>query len=131
MSKTGTFGSSSVPRHLMRGAVGFGSILGGMSLTTRFGSPALWLVPVGIVALRGCPTCWLTGLVETISNGRLKRTCEDGSCTLAPLRLDQSFLARDSEGQKDLAMREPFSGVPHSYGDHRDNTVVQTKVDSQ
>jgi hypothetical protein len=26
--------------------------------------------------------CWTIGLLETISNGRLRRACDDGQCSL-------------------------------------------------
>lgn len=39
--------------------------------------------PLGLVAFRGCPTCWVIGLVQTVSRGRLERRCADGVCTLA------------------------------------------------
>ncbi|WP_228000718.1 hypothetical protein [Nocardia australiensis] len=47
-----------------------------------FGLIALLLLPAGVVALRGCPTCWAIGLAQTISRGRLRRTCTDGQCRL-------------------------------------------------
>jgi hypothetical protein len=76
------FASSSVPRHLMRGAIGFGLIAAALVLTTSRGPVALLLAPIGVVALRGCPTCWIVGLVETISAGRLQRACNGNNCTL-------------------------------------------------
>ncbi|MEV6119327.1 hypothetical protein AB0M23_02145 [Streptomyces sp. NPDC052077] len=76
------FGSASVPRHLARGALGFGALAGGLALLPAVGPVSLLLVPVGVVALRGCPMCWTLGLVETVSAGRLRRSCADGSCGL-------------------------------------------------
>jgi hypothetical protein len=76
------FASSSVPRHLLRGVVGFG-LIGASLLLAASGHPvALVLLVPGVVALRGCPTCWTVGLFETISAGRLRRDCADGSCTV-------------------------------------------------
>ncbi|MFJ2823452.1 hypothetical protein ACIO7M_20360 [Streptomyces toxytricini] len=77
------YASASLPRHLARGAVGFGSLIGGTALAFTVGPAALLLLPVGLVALRGCPMCWTIGLVQTVSRGRLRRSCEDGRCTLA------------------------------------------------
>jgi hypothetical protein len=74
--------SSSVAAHLTRGAIGFGLIGSALALTPSHGPAALLLAPPGLVALRGCPTCWIAGLIETISAGRLKRTCTENSCTL-------------------------------------------------
>jgi len=78
--------SASVARHLMRGAIGFGLIIGSaLALAVGSGPVALVLAPIGMVALRGCPTCWIAGLVETISAGRLKHTCTENGCPLHPL----------------------------------------------
>jgi hypothetical protein len=70
-------------RHLLRGAVGFGALAGAVALVPAVGIAGLVLMPVGLVALRGCPTCWVMGLVQTLSRGRLERSCEDGMCWLA------------------------------------------------
>jgi hypothetical protein len=77
------FASASVARHLMRGAIGFGLIAMALGLTPGHGPAALLLAAPGMVALRGCPTCWIAGLIETISAGRLRRTCNGNNCTLA------------------------------------------------
>ncbi|HEY5192525.1 MAG TPA: hypothetical protein VIJ39_01475 [Solirubrobacteraceae bacterium] len=74
--------STSVPRHLTRGAIGFGLIGAALALTPSLGPTSLLLAPFGMVALRGCPTCWIAGLVQTISAGRLRRACTDTACTL-------------------------------------------------
>jgi hypothetical protein len=74
--------SKSVARHLARGGLGFGLIGVAIALTTSVGPVALLLAPFGLVALRGCPTCWCVGLAQTISAGRLKRDCTGTSCTL-------------------------------------------------
>ena len=76
------FASTSVPRHLARGGVGLGAFAGSVGLLGVIGPLALLLLPVGFVALRGCPTCWAIGLAQTISRGRLERSCQDGSCEL-------------------------------------------------
>jgi hypothetical protein len=74
--------SASVARHLTRGAIGFGLIGSALVLTVSIGPVALLLAPLGMFALRGCPTCRLVGLVQTISAGRLRRNCTDTNCTL-------------------------------------------------
>jgi hypothetical protein len=78
----GALASTSVARHLARGAIGFGLIGSAVALTPSVGPAALLLAPPGLVALRGCPTCWTAGLIETISAGRLQRSCSESSCTL-------------------------------------------------
>ena len=76
------FASCSLARHLARGAIGFGLLGAAFALIPSVGPLALLLAPVGMVALRGCPMCWIAGLVETISAGRLARSCTGESCTL-------------------------------------------------
>jgi hypothetical protein len=74
--------SKSVARHLARGALGFGLIGAALALTTSVGPAALLLAPFGLVALRGCPTCWIVGLIQTISTGKLESSCTASNCTL-------------------------------------------------
>ncbi|HEX4116690.1 MAG TPA: hypothetical protein VHY18_12545 [Solirubrobacteraceae bacterium] len=74
--------SKSVARHLARGALGFGLIGMAIALTASVGPVALLLAPFGLLALRGCPTCWIVGLVQTMSAGQLERGCTEASCTL-------------------------------------------------
>jgi hypothetical protein len=95
------FASASVPRHLLRGALGFGLIIGSLALVPLAGPATLLAAPLGLVALRGCPTCWTIGLVQTISRGRLRRTCADGVCTLTV-----------------AGERPSLHGTPHHPGDH-------------
>ncbi|MFD7913003.1 hypothetical protein ACFV30_20155 [Streptomyces sp. NPDC059752] len=78
------FASSSLPRHLLRGAVGIGSLVGAFALLPLYGPITLALAPLGLVALRGCPMCWAIGLAQTLSRGRLQRECTDGRCELKP-----------------------------------------------
>jgi hypothetical protein len=82
MTRSTTFASASLTRHLVRGGIGFGALIGAFALVPAVGLYSLLLLPLGVLALRGCPTCWMIGLFETISNGRLRRTCDDGRCTL-------------------------------------------------
>jgi hypothetical protein len=82
MAGNGSFASKSVTRHVVRGVLGFGAIIAAFALIPVFGWPSLVLVPLGMLALRGCPVCWILGLIETVSRGRLQRECVDGSCQL-------------------------------------------------
>ncbi|MFG2338740.1 hypothetical protein [Streptomyces yangpuensis] len=84
-SRGSGFASASVPRHLARGALGFGSLIAAFALVPVLGPAALLLAPVGVVALRGCPMCWAIGLAETVSRGRLRRECTEGRCELKPV----------------------------------------------
>jgi hypothetical protein len=83
--RAGNLASGSVARHLARGAVGFGSLGAALALTPSVGPGSLLLVPVGFVALRGCPTCWVAGLIQTVSAGRIQRSCTGGSCAVHPV----------------------------------------------
>jgi hypothetical protein len=75
---------TSLTSHLTRGAIGFGLIAATVVLTPSAGPAALLLALPGMVALRGCPMCWIAGLAQTASAGRLKRTCTESGCTLRP-----------------------------------------------
>ncbi|WP_052391575.1 hypothetical protein [Streptomyces sp. NRRL B-24484] len=81
---TDGYASTSLSRHLTRGTVGFGSLIGSFALVPLVGPASLLLLPFGLLALRGCPMCWAIGLVQTVSQGRLQRSCTDGRCTLTP-----------------------------------------------
>ncbi|GGP81884.1 hypothetical protein [Streptomyces melanogenes] len=82
----GGFASVTVPRHLARGAVGFGALAGSLALLPVVGLVSLLLAPLGLIALRGCPMCWAIGLAETVSAGRLRRSCTEGRCDLTRAR---------------------------------------------
>jgi hypothetical protein len=62
--------SSSVHRHLLRGAVGLLAVLGAILLLGVLGPVSLVLLPVAVVAWRGCPTCWAVGMMGTLSDRR-------------------------------------------------------------
>jgi hypothetical protein len=79
------FASNSLAEHLPRGALGAGAFAAAVALAPA-GWPPLLLVPLALVASRGCPLCWLTGLVQTLwASARGRRTpgaCADGRCAL-------------------------------------------------
>ncbi len=78
------FASKSVVEHLIRGALGLGAFALAAALAPAHPMLALAMVPVGFVALRGCPMCWTVGLVQTVvARVQGKPTadrCTDGSC---------------------------------------------------
>jgi hypothetical protein len=71
-----TFASSTVARHLLRGALGLALLVGSVVWASASGPAALLLALPGFVLLRGCPTCWALGLAQTISRGRLEGGCQ-------------------------------------------------------
>ncbi|MET8545813.1 hypothetical protein ABZW03_35030 [Kitasatospora sp. NPDC004799] len=76
------YAGKSLPEHVARGVVGFGALIGSVVLLPLVGPAGLALLPIGLFALRGCPMCWAIGLMQTVSRGRLQRSCEDGQCRL-------------------------------------------------
>ena len=67
--------SGSVPVHVARGLLGLAAFVTAFATLGSVGPPALLLLPVAVLAWRGCPTCWMLGLIETRRLG-----CADGSC---------------------------------------------------
>lgn len=65
-----TFASSSVRVHLVRGVVGLSLLVAAFALVPRFGPATLLLLPVAVIFLRGCPTCWALGLAQTRARER-------------------------------------------------------------
>lgn len=59
------FASRSVPRHLVRGALGLPTMVAAFVLVPWLGPLALLLVMPAAALLRGCPTCWILGLAQT------------------------------------------------------------------
>ena len=60
-----TFASRSVRVHLVRGAIGLPLVLAAFVLLPWAAPWSLLLLVPGVVALRGCPTCWALGLGQT------------------------------------------------------------------
>jgi hypothetical protein len=96
----GALASTSVPVHLARGAIGFGLLGAAFALTPSHGPAALLLAPPGLAVLRGCPTCWIAGLAQTISAGRLRRTCTENGCALAPAVEQAKHARREQTPQR-------------------------------
>ena len=67
MDQKAMFASKTIAEHLGRGFVGIGDCALGLDLAPAHPFVALALVPIALVALRGCPTCWTIGLVQTIA----------------------------------------------------------------
>lgn len=81
-----TFASRSIARHLVRGVVGIAALIGLVTLAPQHPAVAVVLLPLALVALRGCPMCWTIGLAQTIWARARRRpvdACTDGSCAVA------------------------------------------------
>lgn len=63
--------STSVSAQLFRGALAAASIAGAVAITPHFW-PAIGLLGLAIYLMRGCPACWLIGMLEAI-RGRRER----------------------------------------------------------
>lgn len=60
--------NTSVLNQIARGVLAVACIAGAVVLTPRFW-PAVALLAVAVFLMRGCPACWLMGLVEAIERG--------------------------------------------------------------
>ena len=67
------FASASVPVHILRGVVGLLALVGAIAGAGTLGPAVLLLFGVTLLAWRGCPTCWLVGLMETRERQRTSR----------------------------------------------------------
>lgn len=67
------FASRSFPEHLLRGLTGFAALAAALTVTDRHPWFSLALGLLALIAFRGCPVCWLTGLIETLAIAVLRR----------------------------------------------------------
>ena len=63
-----TFASKTLIEHLLRGAVGITALALAIHLSGSHPIRALGLGVCMLVAFRGCPVCWTTGLIQTVRN---------------------------------------------------------------
>ena len=66
-ARTMAFGNRSLSMHVLRGVLGFGSLVLALKGYEIIGWPALLLMIVSVWALKGCPICWTIGLFETVA----------------------------------------------------------------
>lgn len=83
-----TFASRTIIGHLARGVVGTSAAVAALALAPHHPWSLAFLLPITVLALRGCPMCWVVGLFQTIAarliskpkaQGRLGR-CAQGLC---------------------------------------------------
>ena len=62
------FGSTSIAAHLTRGVIAAALIA--WAVLDESSNPAVAVIAIvlALVAMRGCPMCWVLGLVETVGN---------------------------------------------------------------
>lgn len=83
-----TFASRTITGHLARGVVGISAAVAAVALAPAHPWSVALLLPLAVLALRGCPMCWLIGLAQTIAarmgSKALHGACVDGSCAISP-----------------------------------------------
>jgi hypothetical protein len=82
------FASSTLTEHVLRGVVGGAAFAAAMVYSADVPLLGLVLLPVALIALRGCPMCWTMGLFETVANKfrrsadvRGRYVCTEDGCT--------------------------------------------------
>jgi hypothetical protein len=81
-----SFASATIPRHILRGLIGLAAFAAAPALGAVHPLLTLVAFAAALIALRGCPLCWLTGMIQLIS-AKLQGEptdglCIDGSCAL-------------------------------------------------
>lgn len=56
--------------HLLRGVLGIAAFAAAIRSTEAHPWAALGLLVLAVLALRGCPVCWLVGLIERLARRR-------------------------------------------------------------
>lgn len=64
------FATRTLSGHLLRGAAAFGLLAMGIGQHRAHGALSLGAGLLALVLLRGCPMCWLIGLIETVQQRR-------------------------------------------------------------
>ncbi|WP_437933800.1 hypothetical protein [Sorangium sp. So ce341] len=82
------FASKSLAAHAARGVIGLGAFAASALLAPDLPWASIALLPVALVALRGCPMCWTVGLIQAaVARARGERpegVCDDGGCAGGP-----------------------------------------------
>jgi hypothetical protein len=61
------FGNKRISVHILRGILGCAALYGAFSTMNSSIWLALILLPAALYFLKGCPACWMLGLIETIT----------------------------------------------------------------
>jgi hypothetical protein len=92
------FASNTLLEHLVRGAIGLTALALAFHLQDVSVFVPILLVPIGLLALKGCPMCWTLGLGETLlaklQGKPTEGLCRDGSCAVRRTKkpsLDRMF----------------------------------------
>lgn len=72
------FASRSILEHLVRGILGVAAI--GVAIGQGSLLVGLLALPVALFAFRGCPSCWLVGLFETVHARKQRNLFAEGRC---------------------------------------------------
>ena len=67
------FANKSVGIHLLKGLLGLTALFISLATLGETIRPTVFLLPVAIYLLKGCPLCWVVGLVGTIVDVVRKR----------------------------------------------------------
>lgn len=62
------FASKNIYEHILRGIIGIGAFYIASTQQHLIGAAVLPLILIALLAFRGCPMCWVTGLFQTIIN---------------------------------------------------------------
>lgn len=92
------FGNKSITIHLIRGVLGLGALYAALSALPTTPWLSVILVPVALFMLKGCPTCWTLGLVETVAMAIHRRVDAANSSDLLADRMNADEHSR-STGQ--------------------------------
>lgn len=82
------FVSRSLVEHFARGAICLAALVASVLVARASLWLAMALLPVALVAVGGCPMCWMLGLIQMVSararGEHLEEPCDDGGCAWAP-----------------------------------------------
>jgi hypothetical protein len=73
-------GSKSILEHILRGIGGIALLAVGLIYLDEIGWWAAVPIVAAILLFRGCPMCWLVGLIDTVISRKTPPKCTDGSC---------------------------------------------------